>query len=1240
MNYKYEVSATLSEKSPTYVRRQADNQLYDSLKAGHFCYVFNARKTGKSSLRVQVMSRLKAAGVACSIIDISSKNTQQTTLQQWYAGILNDITKDFDLDINLRSWIKERNWLSPLEQFREFIESILFKELSEDIVIFIDEIDSVLSLNFQSDDFFAFIRACYNRRVDIPEYNRLTFCLLGVATPSDLIADKNRTPFNIGQAIELTGFRFEEASLSLIHPLVPKVDNPEAVLKEILEWTQGQPFLTQKLCKLVIEQAESKQPNIEQIVQKYIIENWQSQDEPEHLKTISNRLTSNEQRAGCLLELYQQILLKGSVAADNSSEQGTMLLSGLVVRQEGKLEVYNRVYQCVFNLYWVERELAKLRPYAEALKAWIDSGFTDESRLLRGEALSDALIWAENKSLGLSDYQFFQSSQELSKREIQRVRELENLESEINLKAERKKLEATDKANKILKAANQKAKRQVRIGSVILAFSLIVVILAGTWAFKTITETQQAIRLEQAGLNATQLFESQEIEPLLLAMQAGQELQEVLNSGRTLKEYPADSPRLALKIILDNINEQNQLTEHTGAIRSANFSHNGQHIVTASWDKTARVWDIKGKPLAVLNGHTGAVLSASFSHNGQRIVTTSDDKTARVWDISGKLLAELNGHTGAVLSANFSPDGQHIVTASLDKTARVWDIKGKPLAELNGHTDPVLSAGFSHNGQHIVTASFDNTARVWDISGKLLAELKEHTGAVLSASFSHNGQHIVTASDDKTARVWDISGNQLAVLIGHTDKVNSASFSPDGQHIVTASFDKTARLWDIFGKQIAQLTGHIDQVNSANFSQDGQHIITASNDGTALVWDISGKQIAQLKGHVDAILNASFSPDGQHIVTASYDNTARLWDIRDKQLAQLKEHTGRVRSSSFSPDGQHIVTASDDKTAQVWNLKGKKLAVLKGHTKKVNSANFSHNGRLIVTASDDSTARLWDIRGKPLAVLEGHTDIVNSANFSHDGKRIATASDDNTARVWDISGNQLAELKGHTGIVWSANFSPDGKRIVTASFDDTAQVWDIFGNKLAELKGHTDGVRSAIFSPSGRLIVTASRDNTARVWNISGEQLAVLEGHTYIVRSASFSHDSKSIVTASFDNTARVWDISGKQLTLLKGHISRVNSASFSHNGQLIVTASDDKTARVWDISGKQLALLKGHISRVNSASFSHNGQRIITASDDHTARIWQVEDLNQLLVRGCKWLNNYLITHPKDLEKLEVCQN
>ncbi|HEY9605503.1 MAG TPA: CHAT domain-containing protein, partial [Allocoleopsis sp.] len=215
--------------------------------------------------------------------------------------------------------------------------------------------------------------------------------------------------------------------------------------------------------------------------------------------------------------------------------------------------------------------------------------------------------------------------------------------------------------------------------------------------------------------------------------------------------------------------------------------------------------DTSGNLLVELRGHQDGVNSASFSSDGKLIVTASSDKTARVWDTSGKLLVELRGHQDGVNSASFSPDGKQIVTTSRDGTARVWDTSGKLLVELKGHQDGVNSASFSPDSKWIVTASLDKTTRVWDISGNLLATIKGYQ-YYFSASFSPDGKRIVTASRDGTARVWDTSGKLLVELKGHQDDVNSASFSPDGKLIATASDDGTARIWNTSGKQQATLS--------------------------------------------------------------------------------------------------------------------------------------------------------------------------------------------------------------------------------------------------------------------------------------------------------------------------------------------------------------------------------------------------------------------------------------------------
>ncbi len=235
---------TLPPDADSYITRQADEELLDGLKRGEFCYVLNTRQMGKSSLMARAAQRLKADGWGVVVLDLTSVG-QNLTVEQWCAGLLARVGRQTEQQDELLGYWRAHRDLGPMQRFLEALRLMLLTPVSAPLetprrfVIFVDEIDAVRSLPFSADEFFAGIRECYNRRAHDPVFNRLTFCLLGVATPSDLIQDTRISPFNIGRRIELRDFTPDEAA-----PLARGLKHPYALrlLQRVLHWTGGHPI--------------------------------------------------------------------------------------------------------------------------------------------------------------------------------------------------------------------------------------------------------------------------------------------------------------------------------------------------------------------------------------------------------------------------------------------------------------------------------------------------------------------------------------------------------------------------------------------------------------------------------------------------------------------------------------------------------------------------------------------------------------------------------------------------------------------------------------------------------------------------------------------------------------------------------------------------------------------------------------------------------------------------------------
>ncbi|HYG34748.1 MAG TPA: AAA-like domain-containing protein, partial [Clostridia bacterium] len=224
----YVTGGTLRPDAPSYVERLADKELCEGLLNGEFCYVLTSRQMGKSSLMVRTVKRLRQDGVAVAVLDLTAIG-QNLTIDQWYDGLISRLGQQLGLEDELLDFCEAHPEWGPLQRWVTSIEKVVLTRIPGKVVIFVDEIDIVRSLQFSTDEFFAAIRECYNRRSREPAFTRIAFGLSGVATPTDLIRDTRMTPFNIGCRIELNDFTAQEAA-----PLACGLHHDEKVANELL----------------------------------------------------------------------------------------------------------------------------------------------------------------------------------------------------------------------------------------------------------------------------------------------------------------------------------------------------------------------------------------------------------------------------------------------------------------------------------------------------------------------------------------------------------------------------------------------------------------------------------------------------------------------------------------------------------------------------------------------------------------------------------------------------------------------------------------------------------------------------------------------------------------------------------------------------------------------------------------------------------------------------------------------
>lgn len=1001
----YQAGGTMPPNLDSYVERQADIDLYEGLVQGKFCFLLTSRQMGKSSLAARIVARLRGTGkdngAAVVMFELPSVGTLDATPERWYFGLLRKIGEGLDqLEISkglnvlreVEGFWAANSSLGPQQRYNQAIREVILERFKDrQVIIVIDEIEYIQRLPFDTDDFFASMRAFYNSRAIDPELNRLTFCLIGSATRSDLIKNPQITPFNIGQDIRLADFTRREAA-PLAKGLGLKEDLAEVILERIFYWTDGQPYLTHKLCESISRaKGTVDASDVDRICKTLFLSHSDINNDDtlnDNLRYVRDRMLGEADRAG-LLSLYSQVLKGKRVPNDEAAPLFEILrLSGITKVENGYLKVRNRIYEKVFNRAWIKASMPdaeQRRLRAATLRAWRNAALIISviavalifALYQRAEAINQEEIAQQQKALA-----------ETSASEAERQRKIAEAsaaeaESQRNIAEERAR-EATRQQNIALEKARE-AQQQRELAQISAAEAERQRTLAQANATEAVR--QKRIADENAEVARSEASKAKASEAKALAQQETAEENARLAMVKT-KEVEeqrkmAESRALAsaaASSVESSVKSKDSSLDSLVAMTNFYYASDQERKISPDLLDSVRTTLVTSKHRATIPADlTGDVAFAEGNGDIVTILNMHGNVASYRFNDAGigpykpgmHVLARPKNYFNNVVA--LSPDGNLAAIGTDEGRISFFDFKSNeaqnnstiPAKEVKKHRHTINRMALSNpvtidGKQHQFIAS---SSQLW---ASAVSDLRAPNGLIL----------------DKAERLWRKPGLvSWAKTLWGTRKnrlVTGFAFSNDGTLVATAREDGTTEIRDtLSGETLLTLLGY------RGIEKRQKELV--SQKEPSKIQELQNQLGKHPAGHTDAVLDIAFSPDNSRAVTVSRDRTIKVWDISKAAIKDsitkdigtpectLYKHKDAVMSVAFSPNGELFATGSQDQTAIVWD------------------ANKTH--------CDGSPSKAG---GKALAVLPRHQGHVTTIAFSRDGKSLATASN-STIYTWDVS---------------------------------------------------------------------------------------------------------------------------------------------------------------------------------------------------------------------------------------------
>jgi WD40 repeat protein len=648
-----------------------------------------------------------------------------------------------------------------------------------------------------------------------------------------------------------------------------------------------------------------------------------------------------------------------------------------------------------------------------------------------------------------------------------------------------------------------------------------------------------------------------------------------------------------------------------------------------------------GPLLRTLVGHTDPITAIALTPDGRHLVSASEDHTARMWDLeSGAAVRTLEGVRRGVTAITVSPDGARALGGFRDGRLVLWRLEDG--AAVRTVSEPRLAEGdiravaITPDGRSAVSAS-RQAVKVWDLEGGVLERtLDADSSGVTAIAMTADGTRAVCGGG-RTLRIWDIQSGALQKTIqaGYPEEttwwgtrnheVTALALTPDSARVVVASWRRLvlAQLEPL--QPLREFAAHTSEVTAVAVTPDGTRIVSGSDDRTLKVWDLaSGELVQTLEGHADAITAIAITPDGARAVSACRDQTIKVWNLGAAAAAPGQVgHAAAVTAVTVVPGGMRAITAGDDYTVRIWDLERGELvkSIDTGPTLEedvlapgpVWAMASTPDGTRVVSISRHLTVRVWRLEDG--ALLTTSRSDVRDAIVILDDRRVVFAGEDGLQVLDYSTGEQIATLDGHVGAVTAIAAMPGSSQVVSAGEDGTLRLWDL--DRVAELRvfeGHEGIVTSVAATSDGAHLVSGGADATVKVWNVEDGGVAfTLTGHHYRVTHVAVTPDGSRAVSASWDDVPRAWNIRrGSSLGTFAGHDGRVSSLVVTGDGSCAVLATNDGRVAAWSLDGcRCLASFNADAPIVGLAVGSDT--RSVIAGDDtggvHFLRIERAAD-------------------------------